>query len=214
MLLTQRFQRGSNSLVPMSVRLLKSKFSSTNGWDKNAALEFSEMPAQIDLPGFQRRVLERLADGLEKFRSAHIHGIDIGVADGLKIVFPGPVGRQGFQLRAIHFVISLVGIAAIHARHGRFRQPGFELHDGLGFAGGPGCVISRELQYFRDVHFILLPQLLGFVIGPRVVIAFGQAQAVLVGSANHLRTVFCILRGAKLEHGAHTHRLQPRNFRL
>ena len=75
-------------------------------------------------------------------------------------------------------------------------------------------IVSREREHFGDVLFILLADLLRFVVGLRVVIAVRQPEAALVRAANHLRTILLILRGTEVKERADAHALQTRDFRL
>ncbi len=55
--------------------------------------------------------------------------------------------------------------------------------------------------------FVLLAQLLRFVVRLRIVIAIRQSQAALVRAANHLRTI-------EIKERADAHALQPGDFLL
>ena len=77
-----------------------------------------------------------------------------------------------------------------------------------------GCIVAGERQHFGDVLFVLLADLLGFVVRFGVVIAIRKAETALVRAANHLRTIFFVLRGAEIKERVDAQALQPRDFFL
>lgn len=62
--------------------------------------------------------------------------------------------------------------------------------------------------------FVLLANLLRFVVRLRVVVAIRQPEAALIRATDHLRAVLLILSRSEIEERADAQPLQPRNFRL
>ena len=73
------------------------------------------MPAQIRFPIIQRRVLEHLVGGFEKFGLLHVHTGGLEDIDVLEITAPIPIGRQLLKLAHRHLVVVLLRIAQLHA---------------------------------------------------------------------------------------------------
>src|SRR5262249_12847588 len=64
---------------------------------------------------------------------------------------------------------------------------------------GPWRVVSSELEHAADVLDVLLADLVGRLVGLRVVVAVGQPQTALCGSRDDFGRVFAVLLGAELE---------------
>ena len=128
-----------------------------------------QVPSQIDLPVWERHVGEVLVHLLKELGDRRL--ID---ARGSEISVPGKSRRERAQLGKIHLVIRLVRITPFDASHRSLGKLGFDPHDRSSFVGSLCGVIACELEHFRDVFDILLPQLLRSVVALRVVVAVGQ----------------------------------------
>ena len=98
-------------------------------------------------------------------------------------------------------MVNLVGVAARSDVHGDLGQRGFQLHDGFGVAGSFVFRLAYQLQHVGDVLHVLGAGLLGGVSAAEIVIAFGQAQAALVGHCDLLAGILEILLLAKAHEG-------------
>ena len=79
-------------------------------------------------------------------------------------------------------------------------------------AAASGRIVSEEREHFRDVLRVLRAELLGLVVGLRVVVAVGQTQTPLGGSRDHFARVLAVLLRAETEERADSVGLQARQL--
>ena len=113
---------------------------------------------------------------------------------GLEIRLPGKGRGQRFQIRERHLVIGLVRVAQIGVLHRSCRQCGLDFENRRGLLARGRRGIPQQRKHVRDVFHVGVAKLLRFLVRLQVILAFGQTQAALKRSANHLRAVLGVLR--------------------
>ncbi len=111
------------------------------------------------------------------------------------IADPIEIGRELGEIRDLHFVDQLVGIAPLHAGLRSPGHGGFYPHHGFGILLCSGGRVADQLKYFLHVQHIALARFFGLGIILCVVVAIGHAQPALVDVGNHRFGVVGVLRG-------------------
>ena len=137
-------------------------------------------PAEIGLPVVERHRVELLVHSLEEIWIADVEAGELGRAVIGEILGEFEVRGHRNDLRRLHHVVALLGIAAFGAVHGNLRQPGLDRKHGLSFGGSVLRFIACQLEHLLHVLLILLPRLhrLGIVFD--VVVAIRQRDSTLV----------------------------------
>ena len=159
------------------------------------------MPAQVIFPGIQGRRPELRLHPLEEIWHRHVEALNVGGADPLEVPVPIEGGGQSDECFPAHFVVQVLGLAALHPFQRDFGQGRLDLHDVFRRGGGPVGGITEQLEGLRHVFQVLLASLLGFVVLLQVVVPIGQSQPALVGIGDHHAGVLVIPLGVEAEGG-------------
>jgi hypothetical protein len=138
----------------------------------------------------------------KKVGVADIQFRKLGGANRREEAIQGEVGRQGNRLVAIHFVVSLLGIAALGAVHGGFGQSCFDAQHALGGLRRLLGRLARQRKHLRHVVGVVLADIGHVRVVFDVVIAVRQGEAALVDVGDHVVGIVQVGVGIEVEQRA------------
>ncbi len=129
----------------------------------------------------------------EESRRRGIHDLELRRFERHEIGLPVEIRRQNLQVSNLDLVLAFVGIATLHARHGRIGQRGLKTHHcGRVFLR---CfrTLAQQLEHLLHMLHIALADLFGFGVVFDVVVAVWKSEPALEDCGNLLFRVIGVL---------------------